>query len=168
MARCPLLALSGHALVHRTCPLLGVKRTWFSRRKMSAYDLRRKVSMPVWSNPRRRDEIAHLRLLLDAPDYAQKIVDAISRQVLLRHQAELLFHFAVGHRILEVPAVIFDAHRLARAGFQYNLQLAQIEFMLGPVGFVRWQAFDAAHEIEQAWVVQIGILVVLRARSYRT
>ena len=23
---CPLLALSGHGLVHRTCPLLGVKR----------------------------------------------------------------------------------------------------------------------------------------------
>ena len=28
MARCPLLALSGHRLVHRTCPLLGVKQTW--------------------------------------------------------------------------------------------------------------------------------------------
>ena len=25
--RCPLLALSGHGLVHRTCPLSGVKRT---------------------------------------------------------------------------------------------------------------------------------------------
>ena len=26
-AECPLLAQSGHALVHCTCPLLGVKRT---------------------------------------------------------------------------------------------------------------------------------------------
>ena len=25
---CPLLAQSGHRPVHRTCPLLGVKRTW--------------------------------------------------------------------------------------------------------------------------------------------
>src|SRR4249920_851619 len=27
MGRCPLLAQSGHALVHRKCPLLGAKRT---------------------------------------------------------------------------------------------------------------------------------------------
>jgi hypothetical protein len=25
---CPLLAQSGHPKLHRTCPLLGVKRTW--------------------------------------------------------------------------------------------------------------------------------------------
>ena len=28
-ARCPLLAQSGHSALHRTCPLLGVKRTCF-------------------------------------------------------------------------------------------------------------------------------------------
>src|SRR5262249_199434 len=27
----PLLAQSGHALLHRTCPLLGAKRTWPNR-----------------------------------------------------------------------------------------------------------------------------------------
>src|SRR5262249_11274797 len=27
-AQCPLLALSGHSLLHRTCPLSGVKQTW--------------------------------------------------------------------------------------------------------------------------------------------
>ena len=38
MAECPLLAQSGHRLVHRTCPLLGVKRTCFGRHEMPAYD----------------------------------------------------------------------------------------------------------------------------------
>ena len=33
---CPLLALSGHELVHRKCPLLEVKRTWLRPRGMSA------------------------------------------------------------------------------------------------------------------------------------
>ena len=28
VAECPLLAQSGHIELHRTCPLLGVKRTW--------------------------------------------------------------------------------------------------------------------------------------------
>jgi hypothetical protein len=52
-----------------------------------------------------------------------------------------------------VPAVIFDADGLARARFQDNFQFAQIEFPLGPVGFIRRQAFDAAYEVEQARVV---------------
>ena len=38
---CPLLALSGHELVHRTCPLLGVKRTSLFALHMSAYDPKR-------------------------------------------------------------------------------------------------------------------------------
>ena len=38
MAKCPLLAQSGHELVHCTCPLSGVKRTSLSHRKMSAKD----------------------------------------------------------------------------------------------------------------------------------
>src|SRR5262245_9485711 len=38
---CPLLAQSGHRLVHRTCPLLGVKRTWLVGCKMSAFDPKR-------------------------------------------------------------------------------------------------------------------------------
>src|SRR4249919_2695207 len=79
-----------------------------------------------WSHPRRRDEVAHLRLLLDAPDNAQQVVDAISRQVLLRHQTELFFHFGIGHRVLEMSAVIFDTYRLADTGSEDNLQLAQV------------------------------------------
>ena len=35
--RCPLLALSGHRLVHRTCPLSGVKQTSLSR-MLSGHD----------------------------------------------------------------------------------------------------------------------------------
>ena len=38
---CPLLALSGHGLVHCKCPLLGVKRTLLLHRSMSAYDPKR-------------------------------------------------------------------------------------------------------------------------------
>src|SRR5262245_46466983 len=40
LLRCmsPLLAQSGHALVHRTCLLLGVKRTWAGAVQMSASD----------------------------------------------------------------------------------------------------------------------------------
>ena len=38
---CPLLALSGHRLVHCTCPLLGVKQTWAGAVHMSAYDPKR-------------------------------------------------------------------------------------------------------------------------------
>src|SRR5262249_36958111 len=36
---CPLLAQSGHALVHCKCPLLGVKRTSLGHGEMSAFDL---------------------------------------------------------------------------------------------------------------------------------
>jgi len=38
---CPLLAQSGHSLVHCTCPLSGVKRTWASALHMSAFDSKR-------------------------------------------------------------------------------------------------------------------------------
>ena len=41
MFRCPLLAQSGHGLVHCTCPLLGVKQTWPFALRMSAYDPKR-------------------------------------------------------------------------------------------------------------------------------
>src|SRR5262249_15728587 len=37
-AICPLLAQSGHALLHRKCPLFGVKRTWPIAVQMSAFD----------------------------------------------------------------------------------------------------------------------------------
>ena len=40
-AQCPLLALSGHALVHCKCPLSGVKRTCLLALHMSAYDPKR-------------------------------------------------------------------------------------------------------------------------------
>ena len=39
--RCPLLAQSRHELLHRTCPLLGVKRTWLFAPRMSASDPKR-------------------------------------------------------------------------------------------------------------------------------
>ena len=39
--RCPLLAQSGHAELHRTCPLLGAKRTSLVALHMSAYDPKR-------------------------------------------------------------------------------------------------------------------------------
>jgi hypothetical protein len=41
LCKCPLLALSGHFYLHRTCPLLGVKRTWPSALQMSAFDPKR-------------------------------------------------------------------------------------------------------------------------------
>src|SRR5215831_237265 len=105
----------------------------------------------VPSNASRRDDGAHLRLVLDAPQQAQQIVDAVGRQMLLRHEAKLLFHFGVGHRILEVSAVVLDPDCLALARCQHDLELAQVEFALVPVGFIRRQAFDAAHEVEQPW-----------------
>ena len=37
----PLLALSGHPSLHRTCPLLGAKRTCLFALHMSAYDPKR-------------------------------------------------------------------------------------------------------------------------------
>src|SRR5262249_58140885 len=60
-----------------------------------------------------------------------------------------------------MSAVIFDTYRLADPGSQDNLQLAQVS-ELGLVSFVRWQAFDPTHEVEQSCIVQIGILVVIR------
>src|SRR4030081_3031935 len=60
-----------------------------------------------------------------------------------------------------MSAMLFDMYRLADTGPQDNLQRAQVgELWL--VSFVRWQAFDPAHEVEQSCVVQIGILVVIR------
>ena len=39
--QCPLLALSGHLLLHRSCPLSGAKRTWPVAAHTSAYDPKR-------------------------------------------------------------------------------------------------------------------------------
>ena len=46
----PLLAQSGHAELHCTCPLLGVKRTSQRHRKMSAYDPKQTlpIALPYW------------------------------------------------------------------------------------------------------------------------
>jgi hypothetical protein len=41
MGECPLLAQSGHSPLHRTCPLLGVKRTCRVALHMSAFDPKR-------------------------------------------------------------------------------------------------------------------------------
>src|SRR5262249_20364118 len=41
VTKCPLLAQSGHPLLHRTCLLSGVKRTWTSAVHMSAFDPKR-------------------------------------------------------------------------------------------------------------------------------
>ena len=43
-SRCPLLAQSGHRLVHCTCPLLGVKRTCLFAPQMSAFDPKRTLA----------------------------------------------------------------------------------------------------------------------------
>jgi hypothetical protein len=51
-AKCPLMAQSGHSLVHCKCPLSGVKRTSLPHRKMSAYDPKRTCEGPA-SGPSR-------------------------------------------------------------------------------------------------------------------
>ena len=38
------MAHSGHIELHRTCPLLGVKRTWRFALQMSAYDPKRTLA----------------------------------------------------------------------------------------------------------------------------
>ena len=61
------------------------------------------------SHPRRTNERPYLLNSLDFPEKAQQIVHPIGAQVLLRHRAEFLFHLGIGHRILEVSAVVFNA-----------------------------------------------------------
>src|SRR5690348_9197069 len=46
--RCPLLAKSGHALVHCKCLLSGVKRTWRFALQTSAYDPKRTSTAKQW------------------------------------------------------------------------------------------------------------------------
>ena len=46
-AECPLLALSGHRFLHRTCPLLGVKRTCLVALHMSAFDPKRTLAFVI-------------------------------------------------------------------------------------------------------------------------
>jgi len=45
----------------------------------------------------------------------KEVFDAVGTEMFLRHQAELLFHLHISHRVLEMAAVIFDPGRLARA-----------------------------------------------------
>jgi len=47
MAECPLLAQSGHALVHCKCPLSGVKQTSLFALHLSAYDPKRTFGISV-------------------------------------------------------------------------------------------------------------------------
>src|SRR5262249_30317192 len=42
--QCPLLAHSGHRLLHCKCPLSGVKRTWLFAAQMSAFDPKRTLA----------------------------------------------------------------------------------------------------------------------------
>ncbi len=88
------------------------------------------------SNPGRRNYGAHLWFVLNAPEESQQIVNLSGAQMFLRQKAKFFLHFGVGHRILEVPAVIFDADHLAGARLQDKFKLAQIEFVLGSVGFL--------------------------------
>src|SRR5262245_34898511 len=53
-AACPLLAQSGHGLLHCTCPLSGVKRTSLFATHMSAFDPKR-----TWRGYRNLRKIAH-------------------------------------------------------------------------------------------------------------
>ena len=46
--KCPLLAQSGHELLHCTCPLLGAKRTCLFAPQMSAYDPERRFVRVRW------------------------------------------------------------------------------------------------------------------------
>jgi hypothetical protein len=59
MARCPLLPLSGHSSLHRTCPLSGVKRTSLVALHMSANDPKR-TSLRIGAHMRRREFICVL------------------------------------------------------------------------------------------------------------
>jgi hypothetical protein len=47
----PLLALSGHSVSTRQCPLLGVKRTWRLTVRMSAFDPKRTSSGLTFCSP---------------------------------------------------------------------------------------------------------------------
>src|SRR6476646_2662840 len=49
----PLLALSGHRLLHRTCPLSGVKRTSLFALQMSAFNPKRALVVDSAECPRR-------------------------------------------------------------------------------------------------------------------
>ena len=53
----PLLAQSGHLFALRSCPLLGVKRTWISTAPMSAYDPKRKSSDPFCCDAQKRPSL---------------------------------------------------------------------------------------------------------------
>src|SRR5215831_6404773 len=46
-SECPLLAHSRHGLLHCTCPLSGVKRTWVGALHVSAYDPKRTSDRPL-------------------------------------------------------------------------------------------------------------------------
>jgi hypothetical protein len=78
-----------------------------------------------------------------------------------RQRSKLFLHFGVGHRILRVPAVVFDPHRFLRSGFQHDLEVAQIVVLLVHVGFRRRDAAYAADEVEQARIMQVRVLVVV-------
>ena len=63
--RCPLLAQSGHPWLHRTCPLLGVKRTW----QLAAGTL---PSEPPQTATPERNESVRLAFPLLRADHAER------------------------------------------------------------------------------------------------
>src|SRR6516164_10431795 len=63
----PLLAQSGHKLVHCTCPLSGVKRTSLFAAQMSAFDQKRTLASPC-DSPTNTLPNAFLGKKADHPD----------------------------------------------------------------------------------------------------
>jgi hypothetical protein len=71
------LAQSGHPSLHRTCPLLGVKRTWRLHYEMSAYDPKRTISLAT--NNRETSPTASVEEMLLAPFLKSKMASLAVR-----------------------------------------------------------------------------------------
>jgi hypothetical protein len=67
----------------------------------------------------------------------------------------------VRHRVVPVPAMVFDPKAPARPRFEHHFEVAQVDFQLNAGGLVGRQNMRPAHEIERALVVQIRVFVML-------
>src|SRR5262249_19922792 len=92
----PLLAQSRHRLVHCTCPLLGVKRTWPIAAQMSASDPKRTLDLikvgPVANPPRAAPPVNFLCEEGTAHDTRREIYEMGPRALHLRCVSRLRYH----------------------------------------------------------------------------
>ena len=170
MSRCPLLAQSGHGLVHCTCPLSGVKRTCRFALQMSAYDPKRTSPLPE----RLLNPIRWLSLASGAAMRRREFIAlvggaavALPRVVRAQQPIPVIVFFNSGTPSAQVKNLAAFRNGLKGAGLVEGQNVA-IEFVWAENRFDGLETLAAEVIARRPSVIVSNTLAAIRAKSSTT